>query len=118
MKLFSTIKKKFKYILGIAVAALMISQVVSPALGTQADGPRFNFLAGDHEMFRGLNVTAGEQVWKDPISGNAGDVMAGTVYYHNGIVDTTAENTRVKVSIHAATTNLSAKLTATISADK
>lgn len=117
MKLLQNLKKKLKFIVGIAAAALLISQVVVPALGTNAEGPRFNFLQGDQELFTGLDSTKGETVWKDPISGNAGDTLTGLIYYHNGVLNEPAVNTRVKVTIPAQTTLNSAKLTATISAD-
>lgn len=117
MKWFKELKKKFKYVLGIAAAALMISQVISPALGTSAEGPRFNFLEGDQELFRGANSTKEETVWKDPVSGEVGDTLTGLVYYHNGVLDTVAENTRIKVNMPAETAGDQAVLRATISAD-
>ncbi|MFA7244411.1 MAG: hypothetical protein WC080_03940 [Patescibacteria group bacterium] len=119
MKWFSQIKKKLKYVLGVAAAALLISQVISPAIGINADGPRFNFLPGDQELFRGFNSTRDTQDddWRDPVDGQAGDVIDGLIYYHNGQVNTTAENTTIKVSMPAQTTNKTAVLSATISAD-
>lgn len=82
-----------------------------------ASGPRFNFLPGDHEMFRGANLTKGEEDWRDPVFGNAGDVFGGLIYYHNGMENTIAKNTIIKVDIPSMTQNKTAKLTATISAD-
>ena len=117
MKLLSTIKKYGKYLLGIAACATIVSQLVLPAISMRADQPRFNFLQGDHELFQGLNASKDETVWKDPVAGEAGDIFSGSIYYHNGMVDTVAENTKIKVSIPTQTTDGSAKLTATISAD-
>ena len=93
------IKGKMKYLLGIAGMAALLSQLILPALGVKADGPRFNFLPGDLEMVRGVNVSNDEAVWKDPVTANAGQIVRGLVYYHNGMVDTVAQNTRVKVTI-------------------
>ena len=117
MKLLSTIKKYGKYLLGIAACATIVSQLVLPAVSMRADQPRFNFLQGDHELFRGLNSSKDETVWKDPVAGEAGDIFSGSVYYHNGMVDTVAENTKIKVNIPTQTTDNSAKLTAVVSAD-
>lgn len=83
----------------------------------EASGPRFNFLSEDHQMFRGSNLTRGEDVWSDPVSGQAGDAFAGLIYYHNGMENTFAENTRIKVTIPAMTENKTAKLSAQILAD-
>lgn len=117
MKLLSTIKKYGKYLLGVAACATIVSQLVMPAISMRADQPRFNFLQGDHELFQGLNFTKDETVWKDPVAGEASDTFYGSIYYHNGMVDTVAENTKIKVNIPSQTTESSAKLTATISAD-
>ncbi len=114
---FSKLKPRVKYILGILGIAAIVSQGAFAFTKLSATTPRFNFLSGDYELLRGVNSTAGETVWRDPITGNAGDTFQGIVYYHNGMVNTTAENTRIKVTIPAQTTNKSANLTARISAD-
>jgi uncharacterized repeat protein (TIGR01451 family) len=41
--------------------------------------------------------------WNDPISADAGDVLMFSVYYHNGVNYTTANNTRMRVSIPSNT---------------
>jgi len=114
---FKRMKPKSKYILGILAIAAIVSQGVFAFTKLSANSPRFNYMQGDYELFRGANKTAGESVWKDPISGNVGDTFKGIIYYHNGMVDTVAENTRIKVTIPAQTTNKSATLSAQISAD-
>ncbi len=116
-KFLKRLQPKAKYILGILGIAAIVSQGAFAMTKLSATGPRFNFLQGDYEMFRGANVTAGDTVRKDPISGTSGDVFEGLIYYHNGIVDTTAENTTVKVTIPAKTVNKTAILGASISAD-
>lgn len=117
MKFLAKFKKIGKYLVGIAGAAFLISQLILPAISMNAGSPRFNFLDGDYEMFKGLNYSKGEDVWKDPVSGEAGDTFSGYIYYHNGIENETAVNTRIKVSVPSKTTNKTAKLDASISAD-
>jgi len=117
MKFTTYLKSKLRYLFGIAMIAALLSQLISPFLSAKADSPRFNFLSGDYQILEGLNSTKGEDVWKNPVSGDAGDEFRGSVYYHNGMVDTTATNTKIKVNIPAATSGKSAKITASISAD-
>ncbi len=109
--------KKLKYLFGVALTAGLLSQLLAPLLSVRADGPRFNFLQGDYQILEGVNSTKGDTVWKNPVSGVAGDEFRGSVYYHNGFQDTVAENTRIKVNIPSKTTNGTAKITASISAD-
>lgn len=116
-KFLSKVRPKAKYILGVLGIAAIVSQGAFAFTKLSATEPRFNFLTDDHELLRGKNVTAGETAWKDPISGDAGDTFRGTVYYHNGMVDTTAENTKIKLTIPTKTTNKTATLAASISAD-
>ncbi len=111
------VKSKLKYLVGIATCAAIVSQLVLPIVGTKASTPRFNFMAGDYEMLKGANVSNNETVWKDPVSGIAGDEFRAQVYYHNGMIDTVAQNTKIKVNIPSKTTNKTAKISATISAD-
>lgn len=39
--------------------------------------------------------------WNNPISANAGDTLVYSVYYHNGVNNTTATNTKLKVALPA-----------------
>lgn len=114
---FKGLRPKAKYILGILGVAAIVSQGTFAFNKLLATEPRFNSLTGDYEMFRGADVTNGGTVWKDPISGTAGDTFQGLVYYHNGVVDTVAKNTNIKVTIPTKTINKTATLSATISAD-
>lgn len=114
---FKKIQPKTKYILSILGIAAVVSQSAFAFTKLSATEPRFNFLPGDHELLRGSNTTQNQTVWRDPISGSASDEFQGIVYYHNGMVNTTAENTKIKVTIPAQTFNKTAKLTASISAD-
>lgn len=111
------LKSKMRYLFGVAMIAALLSQLISPLLSASADGPRFNFLQGDYQILEGINTSRGETVWKNPVTGTAGEQFRGSVYYHNGMVDTTAVNTRIKVNIPQETTGKTAKITASISAD-
>lgn len=59
--------------------------------------PRFNFLQGDVEMLRVAKTTS--STWGDPISANVGDRVAFLFYYHNGVVDSVANHTKVRVDL-------------------
>lgn len=111
------LKSKMRYLLGIAMIAALLSQLMAPLLSAKADAPRFNFLTGDYQMLEGLNASKGESVWKNPVAGVADEEFRGSVYYHNGMLDTVAKNTKIKINIPSETTNRSAKITASISAD-
>lgn len=115
--LINKIKPKAKYILSVLGIAAVVSQGAFAINQLSANSPRFNFMNGDYELFRGANQTQNETVWKDPVDGNVGDTFKGIIYYHNGMVDTVAENTRIKVTIPASTSGNSAVLSARISAD-
>jgi len=73
-----------------------------------ADAPRFNYLANDHDMLRGAKVN--EAGWSDPVSANVGDRVAVLFYYHNGVVNTTAHHTTLRVDLPAGS-DTSHKLT-------
>lgn len=109
------IKKLGKYISGLVAAGTLLSLVVFPALGMKADGPRFNFMTNDYELFVGMKEGAND--WADPITVSDGDVFSGQIYYHNGIVDSTATNTRIKVTLPDTFKAGENILTASISAD-
>lgn len=59
--------------------------------------PRFNFMQGDAEMLRVAKTSS--STWGDPINANIGDRVAFLFYYHNGIVGSTAHNTKVRVDL-------------------
>ncbi len=116
MKIFQTIKAKSKLFLSLILGGAILAQFATAGVA-QAANPQFNFLQGDWEMLRGANRTTSQADWSDPVSGTAGDTFAGMVYYHNGMLDTTANNVRIKVTIPATTSNKTAVLSASVSAD-
>ncbi len=59
--------------------------------------PRFNYMTEDKETLRLANKTKGETTWHDPVSADGGDTIAFNVYYHNGVVCSTARNTRISI---------------------
>lgn len=81
----------------------MIGLIVSPMNETEkvkGEGstvPRFNFMEGDAEMLRVGKTT--DTVWTDPLTANAGDRVAYLFYYHNGMINTTAHHTKVRVDL-------------------
>lgn len=114
MKLLS---KLTKILSALGVIALLGSQVFSAPGKTSADSPRFNFLEGDRELFSGLNYTKSETVYTDPVESTGSDQLVGLVYYHNGVVNTIANNTIIQVGIDNNTSSTIKKSTASISAD-
>jgi len=116
-ELIKSFGSKLKKVLGIALLSALLVQTILPATAKAAPTPQFNFLGDDYELLRGANKSAGETVWHDPLDGKAGDTFAGIIYYHNGIVDSVAHNTKIKVNLPAETTNGKAVLSASISAD-
>lgn len=81
-----------------------LSNPITYLEGIKGLTPRFNYMNGDYEMLRGSNISAHVTTWSDPISANLGDIVAVVLYYHNGTVDTTAKNTRVRLSLPVTTT--------------
>lgn len=59
--------------------------------------PRFNYMEGDVEMLRGSKK--GEANWRDPLNANPGEEIAVLFYFHNGILNSTATNTNLKVEL-------------------
>ncbi|MFA6963584.1 MAG: hypothetical protein WC227_02620 [Patescibacteria group bacterium] len=73
-----------------------------------ADAPKFNYLAGDLDMLRGAKPA--DTAWSDPVSANIGDRVSVLFYYHNGVVNTTAHHTTLRVDLPAGSAT-SQKLT-------
>jgi uncharacterized repeat protein (TIGR01451 family) len=117
MKSLQTKTSKFKGFVALILSCAVLAQMFTFALPAQATSPRFNFLQGDWELLRGANRSQNQTDWSDPVSGQAGETFAGIVYYHNGMIDTTAKNTKIKVTIPALTQSNTAVLNATVSAD-
>lgn len=108
LKIFSTDSLRKNIIKKWAVKSIAIlalgTALFTPALKqpnfVSAEGvntPRFNFLPGDVEMLRAAKTT--ESTWSDPVSANIGDKVAFLFYYHNGIVDSVAHHTKVRVDL-------------------
>lgn len=114
---FLKLNKLGKKIAAFVAVAAVASMAIFPTLGMRADSPRFNFMDGDWELLSGLNTSRSETVWKDPISASDGETIEGLIYYHNGILDSVAENTRVKVALPTSSQNNAVIVTASISAD-
>lgn len=110
--------EKTKGILAVALMAVLLSQSLVPGF-SRADEPRprFNFLLGDLPLIQGANETRNDTDWSNPVTGSAGDEFAGLIYYHNGVVNSTATNVRIKVNLPTQTQNKGANITASISSD-
>lgn len=117
MVFWKKLKTKFKSLLSVSLIAAVLSQLIIPAAISEAAAPRFNFLSGDQKLLRGVNISNNETVWQNNINGAPNDVFEGLIYYHNGEVDTVANNTKVKVSFPSATTSNQAVISASILAD-
>lgn len=92
--------------LGSILLPLSQSAVAQPGeMTTQSLTPRFNFLQGDVEMLReSPKSPAG---WTDPVTVNNNEQVAFLMYFHNGVLNTTAHNTKLRVDLpNDAGTNL------------
>ncbi|MCX6808945.1 MAG: hypothetical protein NTW50_04780 [Candidatus Berkelbacteria bacterium] len=84
----------------VAIAAVALAFTAPKFVAKEAKSaatPQFNFLQGDYEMLRGAKTT--DSTWTDPVNANIGDKVAVLFYYHNGMVDTTAHHTTLRVDI-------------------
>ena len=71
--------------------------------GQGSTTPRFNFLSNDQEMLR--MAKQDNPVWSDPVNAKPGDEVAFLVYYHNGVLDSVAHNTKVRVDLPLSQSN-------------
>jgi len=91
-------------VLILITGAILASLLIAP--GAQSTGPQFNFMANDLELLAVSNVTQ-QTDWSDPVSANPGDKVAFRAYYHNGVENTVARNTKIKVILpNTASTKL------------
>ena len=111
------LKKYGKYLAGLIAAGALISLAIFPALGMKADAPRFNFLDGDKELIAAKKVGDTSPLWYDPLTIHEGESFIGRVYYHNGIVDSVAENTRINVTLPSELRAGNTTFVSSISAD-
>lgn len=65
------------------------------------NNPTFNNKSGggEEDFLTGRNITRPDHSFIDPVSANASDEVDVRIYYHNAVIDTTATNTKVKLSI-------------------
>lgn len=97
------VKKIFKkFFLGlIAIVFLFLAFLNRDTMDTTqvlaTGSPRFNFMQGDAEMLRGAKRS--DNVWTDPVSADPGDDIAVLSYFHNGMDNTIATNTRLRVDL-------------------
>ena len=116
--IWNKLKEGFKKVAAVTMTAALAFAILMPALQAKAaEAPQFNFLTGDKQIIAGDNATVGEQTYHNPISGTVGDTFEAIIYYHNGKINTTANNTRIKIDLPAQTTNNQINIKATISAD-
>lgn len=90
-----------KVVATVAVCATVAASIVglqANKVAQSAGTPRFNFLPGDVEMLQVAKTTAGS-TWGDPLSANIGDRVAFLFYYHNGVINTVAHNTTLRVDL-------------------
>ena len=93
-------RSKKKVLATVAICTTVAAAVFglqAERIAKSAGTPRFNFLPGDAEMLRVAKIT--DSTWADPINANIGDRVAFLFYYHNGVVDTVAHNTRLRVDL-------------------
>lgn len=86
-------------IAALAAALMPLSSTIADTTVTadSANQPRFNFLAGDVEMLK--EATPAMSDWADPISTTNGNKVAFLFYFHNGVLNTTAHNTKARVDL-------------------
>ena len=99
LKGFFTSRKKV--LATVAVCATVAASVVglqANRVAQSAGTPRFNFMQGDVEMLQVAKTTSGS-TWGDPASANIGDRVAFLFYYHNGMENTVAHNTTLRVDL-------------------
>lgn len=82
----------------LVLLAVIFSQITLPA-NIAASGPKFNFQPGDYELLRGANSSKGETSWHDPVTAATNDTISVLAYYHNGVLDTVAHNTKIRVQL-------------------
>lgn len=75
----------------------------TPPKAVSAANARFNFLEGDLEMLQGAGPRDSD--WRDPVDANAGERVAVLFYFHNGVVNSTARNTTLKVNLPQSPAN-------------
>ncbi len=87
----------------VAFTAIIVSGLLKTNNARSAGTPQFNYLAGDYEMLQGAKTTS--STWVDPVNSvNIGDEVAVAFYYHNGVVDSIAHATKLRVDLNGVPT--------------
>lgn len=83
---------------GLLAAVLALPFLFATNTEVKASGsPRFNYLQGDVEMLRG--ATRSNLSWRDPVDVKTGEDISVLFYFHNGVVNSTATNTKLRVDV-------------------
>jgi len=98
------------------ILAFFLSMFLPSLTQASSEGTVPHF-AAELPLFEGANITKNQQGYSDPVTGNPGDNIAGLIYIHNDVKGSTATNSKVKVDLPSTTTNKSAVLKETLSAE-
>lgn len=101
----------------IALGAVVLSGLFGFAAKTNAADPQFNFMPNDYKMLQGANRTQNDSSYVASPSGKSGETFAGLIYYHNGVLNSTAQNVRVKVSLPSSSVNGKINVQSSLMAD-
>ncbi len=88
-----------------AILALMGLGLSALAQTTLAASPQFNFMSQDLKTLTVANRTTNTGWQNNSVSANTNDSVAFQVYYHNGIVNSTATNTKIRLSFPTSVQN-------------
>lgn len=106
--------RAYRAVLSFVLLGSMLGLMVMPnagqdkAKGEGTNTPRFNFMQNDYEMLQVAKTNGG--TWSDPVSASVGERISYSFYYHNGMINTTAHNTTLRVDLPTITgTTLEAK---------
>ena len=105
--------KKMKKITSIMSVFVTLAALVAPVLAIADIGAQFNYMSGDLKTLAVANRTTGTGWQDNAISANSGDSVAFKVYYHNGVLNSVAHNTRIRLTFPTDarnTINVSASL--------
>ena len=94
-----------KKAISILTVFITLTAILAPVLALAEIPPQFNYLANDLKTLNVANRTTGTGWQDNSVSANANDGVAFQVYYHNGVVGTTANNTRVRLNFPTITQN-------------
>lgn len=92
------VSKYMKKIISIISVALLLSAVVAPILAHADGSPQFNYMTADFKTLNVANKTTSTGWQDNSVSASAGDSLAFQVYYHNGVINSVAHNTRIRLN--------------------